>query len=69
MYKISVTVECRHCGEPICIEVYRKDWAEWNSPDRRHIQEIFPYLTAAEREMFLSRICGECWTEMFGIEH
>lgn len=61
-----VAAVCRHCGETIRLEVNRADWEEWNSPNRRHIQDIFPYLTAAEREMFLTRICGACFDTIFG---
>ena len=32
------------------------------------VQDAFPYLTASEREMFISRLCGTCWDEIFGGE-
>lgn len=64
---ITISVECRNCRRTVRLTVDHADWDEWNSPNRRHVQEVFPYLTASEREMFLSRICGECWDEIFGM--
>jgi hypothetical protein len=30
-----------------------------------HVQDAFPELSAAEREMFISGICGKCWDLLF----
>lgn len=56
---------CPVCGAPgksfpVTDEQY-KDFTEGTS----HIQEIFPYLFPAERERFLTGICGRCWDKMF----
>ena len=64
--KIIVPLNCMVCGEEMNIEVYLNDYEEFISPKRkRHIQDIFSYLTPAEREMFISRLCPECWEDMF----
>lgn len=64
--KITVYVPCSICGEDIELQVYEKDALEYMSPDRRHVQDIFPYLSASERELLISHICPKCWDDMFG---
>lgn len=64
--KITVYVPCHICGEDIELQVYEKDALEYMSPNRRHAQDIFPYLSAAERELLISHICSNCWNDMFG---
>ena len=63
--KITVYVSCHVCREDIELHVYEKDVEEYMSPNRRHIQDIFPYLSAPERELLLSHICPDCWHDMF----
>lgn len=31
-----------------------------------YVQDAFPDISPAIREMFISRICGVCWDEIFG---
>lgn len=59
-------VTCRACGRTYTLEVKIEDWQEWNEPTReRKVQEIFPYLEPAERELLISGICGKCFDRMF----
>lgn len=59
-----VTVDCVQCGKPQTLEVKDKDFDRWlNGED--YIQNIFPYLSAGQREMLISKICPTCWDEMF----
>ena len=37
---------------------------EWKSPERRHIQHIFPNLTPGQREFILSGCTEEEWDEI-----
>lgn len=39
---------------------------EFYSPNRRHIQDIFPNLSAPEREFILTGITPEQWEQTFG---
>lgn len=32
------------------------------------IQDAMPYLSDGEREILISKTCGECWDAMFGEE-
>lgn len=60
--------ECRECRELKTLRVRGKDCQEFNRPDRRHVQDIFPYLSANDRELLISGVCGECFDKMFGEE-
>ena len=62
---ITLNIPCSECGKFVTIKVKTVDYLEWNSPSRRHVQDVFPYLTAGEREMFITRICDECFKEIF----
>ena len=61
----SVVVLCRHCKKTFELKVRFEDYVEYLTPNRKHIQDIFPYLTPAERELLISNTCEECWNEMF----
>lgn len=61
----TVFVQCRMCGRLHKLKVCEEDFKEYKSSSRRKIQEIFPYLTPAERELFISHTCETCWNEMF----
>lgn len=62
---LEVRVSCRLCGKTYTLKVRPKDFMLFDSPGRPHIQDIFPYLTPAERELLLSNTCDECWKKMF----
>lgn len=66
--KVRVIVNCRVCGKDHAILVHKDGYKELMSPNRRHIQEIFPYLDADERELLISQVCPECWKKVFGEE-
>lgn len=64
---LDIQIRCVNCGQTKTIFVAEEDWDEYyNSPNRRHIQDIFPYLSAGERELLLSRVCSDCWVSIFG---
>ena len=47
------------------LPITEAQWKEWNSPGRRMVQDIFPELTAAEREFLLTGITPREWTATF----
>ena len=61
-------VSCVSCKKTYTLKVNIEDYFLFDSPNRPHIQDIFPYLTPAERELLLSGMCEECWNKMFTIE-
>lgn len=59
-----ITITCEHCGKEKTIWVNELDFCDFALGDIL-VQEAFPYLTPAEREMFISQTCEECWDRMF----
>ena len=55
-----VSIKCKICGKEHKFDKYV------NKEDL--IQNIFPEISSELREMFISRICPDCWNEIFG-EH
>lgn len=50
----------------IDLPVTQEQMDEWNNPNRtRHVQEIFPNLTADQREFLISGIKPGEWDSMF----
>ena len=58
------TVYCSHCGAEHVILINPEDIIRWQSGEL--IQDCMPYLSKADRELLISRTCGNCWTNMFG---
>lgn len=57
-------IQCRLCGTTYAIMYNREDMVDWLS-GHGFIQDIMPYLSDAERELVLSRTCGECFDKLF----
>lgn len=64
----ELRVHCRLCHKEHILKVRVQDYIAFDMPNRPHIQDIFPYLTPAERELLISGTCEECWNKMFGGE-
>jgi len=58
-------VQCKQCGVVYQIIAEREDVDRWLSGGG-YIQDLLPYLTAAERELLISGTCDVCWKSMFG---
>jgi len=41
-----------------------KDLSDWKS-EKKYIQDAMPYLSDSEREILISKTCGECFDKMF----
>lgn len=61
--KFEVSVRCPICGEYHSIFVERSDFYTWARG--KHPQDVFPYLSADEREILISGICPSCWDKEF----
>lgn len=59
------TVSCVQCGKSHDLPVTTEQLLRWNSGEL--IQNAMPQLTKADRELFLSGICGTCWISLFGV--
>lgn len=48
------------------LDVTKEQMAEFESPNRRAIQYIFPNLSANDREFILNGVTKEEWEELYG---
>ena len=60
-------IRCQVCQKEYSIIADRNDMEAWLSGEK-YIQDALSYLSAADREMFISETCGVCWAEMYGID-
>lgn len=65
MNNLTVNVQCVYCSKTYDIDVAEKDYKEWKNGEG-YIQDLLPYLTAAQRELLISNTCDECWGGLFG---
>lgn len=63
-YDTLYDVRCLHCGRYFTISCNREDLYDWMS-GQKSIQNALHYLTAGERELFISGTCSECFDVMF----
>lgn len=59
-----IITACPFCGHSHVVEVNEADYLAWKGGAL--VQDVFPYLSADEREMLVSGICPDCWDDMFG---
>lgn len=41
------------------------DYIDWKD-GKGYIQDLLPYLSAAQRELLISNTCDDCWGGLFG---
>ena len=63
---VTVIVGCIKCADPQHITVGQADLDAWQSGT--NIQNAMPYLSADDREILISGICGECFDKIYGVE-
>ena len=56
-------LKCWRCGNEVVVMAYEMDVAHYQAG--AYMQDALPYLTAAERELFISGSCDDCWKIMF----
>jgi hypothetical protein len=61
---VTVSIRCVECREMKQVKVRKQDLAAFERGES-YVQNLFPYLNANERELFISRICGQCWDRLF----
>lgn len=54
---------CSKCDTEVLISVEYDDYEAWRNGEL--IQNAMPYLTADQREILISSICGDCFDLMF----
>ena len=60
---ITLIGTCPICGKDWEVEVKSSDYMRYMSG--AYVQDAFPYLSANERELLISGICGECYDAMW----
>ena len=60
---MKIVIPCYICKKEYELEVKPADVKCFN--EGAHVQDAFPYLTAGERELILSRTCNTCFDKMF----
>jgi len=65
--EITIVTVCPICGHANEIAVNEADYWNWKD-GTAYAQDAFPYLSAEEREMFISGICPACWDGIFSNE-
>lgn len=57
---------CRLCNEEHEIFVDTNDFIDWQKGE--YVQNVWPHLTTAAREIMISGTCSHCFDELFGDE-
>ena len=66
MPRINIEVRCIHCQTNHIIPVDHTGYTQWIQGAL--IQQVLPGLSEDQRELLISRTCGECWREMFLVD-
>jgi len=64
--KTTMWTTCNRCKNQVEMKVYVEDVTAWENGEL--IQNAMPYLSADEREVLISGVCGTCFDKMFGSE-
>lgn len=64
---VYLSVDCRMCNQFFQIPMTPEQEAELDKPrsERMPVQDIFPELPAATRELLISGTCMSCWDRLF----
>ena len=70
------SVICRECNRRYTLMVNLEDYKDWQWGEprvntelaKKTIQRVMPYLTADERELMISGVCGECYDKLWEVE-
>lgn len=63
MHRVRIITRCSECQHDYVMYVNRFDYARWQAGAK--IQNVMPYLSADERELLISGICGKCFDAIF----
>lgn len=59
----ELRITCTECKATKIIKVHQADIVKYNQGEL--IQRAFPYLSAGDRELMISRVCSDCFDIMF----
>ena len=61
--KTAFTATCVGCNDLLYVVADSADFEKWEGG--MMVQDAFPYLSASDREILISRTCEKCWDEMW----
>lgn len=61
---VMINLDCRVCGITHNLMLNLADIVKYENGAL--VQDVFPYLSANERELIISQTCGSCFDKMFG---
>lgn len=61
---VQLKAVCPMCGKEEVFTVSREQYEEYQA-GHKHVQDIFPELPAAKREMLITGMCESCWDKLF----
>ena len=62
-YDTTQEIPCTFCNAVHTVHYNRADMTKWQ--EGTLIQNAFPYLSANDRELLKTKICGKYWDETF----
>ncbi len=62
MTQATIVKSCRFCKGEHEVNVWINDLERIEQGE--HIQDVMPYLSADDRELLISGVCGKCFDEM-----
>jgi len=60
---MSIKITCKMCKIEKEVNAKEEDIKLWK--DGMFIQKALPYLSAGDRELLISHICGDCFDKLF----
>jgi hypothetical protein len=62
---MDLAIQCNYCKQVYLIEAINPNkYQSWHNGEA-FIQDVLPELSAADRELLISRTCDNCWNKMF----
>lgn len=61
---VEVDITCKRCKTLHALHVDHAGLYKWHV-EKEPIQRVLPTLSADDRELLISSICGKCWDEIF----
>lgn len=62
---IIKTRSCLVCGKAGTVELTDEEFEAYTNNDGRHIQDVLPHLSIAEREMLISGTHSDCFDSLY----
>ncbi len=62
--RVTIDKDCIRCGTNVKFNIMAEDYDLWQDNEAL-IQDALWYVSADNREMLLSGVCGDCWNKLF----